>query len=51
MQLTWIVFNNNIETSGNRYFSDVASVRYCLIIPARALQRMNYGINLVIAER
>ena len=46
MQITWIAYNN-VDTSRNQYFSPVASARYRLIIPARALEQMGYRIHLL----
>lgn len=46
MQITWIAYGS-IETSGNQYFSQFASTRYRLIIPARMLEQMGYRIHLL----
>lgn len=46
MEITWVAYNT-VEKIGNQYFSPVASVRYRLLIPARALEKMGYRVNLL----
>lgn len=46
MKIDWLVYHN-VERVGGRLVSGVASVRYRLLIPALALDKLGYRINLL----
>lgn len=46
MEITWIAYHS-IERVGDRHISDVASVRYRLLMPASALGQLGYRVNLL----
>lgn len=47
MKCTWIYYNDCITSRGGRLHSDVASVRYRLLIPMQALRQFGHETHLV----
>jgi glycosyltransferase involved in cell wall biosynthesis len=47
MQLSWIYYNDTVVSERGGLHSDIASVRYRLLIPMQALKALGHEINLV----
>jgi hypothetical protein len=46
MDITWVAYYS-IERAGDQYVSDVASVRYRLLIPAHALSKLGHRVEFL----